>query len=265
MAGDFDGKVVLVTGSSTGLGAAIAIGAAKRGAKAVIVNYANSAKEAEQTADLCRKAGAEVAVVQGDVAEDAGCKKIAEAAGKFGKVDALANNAGITKIAPNHGDLNALSKDDFFRVYAVNAVGPFQMIRAARALLEASGKASVLMTSSIAAVTGVGSSVAYAASKGALNTMTLSLARSLAPKIRVNAICPGFIDTPWFTKGVGAQAAAHLRETVTKNSPLKVASTAEDVADPALFLLSEHSRHITGETLMIDAGMHLGYSPLVAR
>lgn len=265
MAGDFDGKIVLVTGSSTGLGAAIAIGAAKRGARAVIVNYASSIKEAESTADEVRKAGAEAVVVQGDVGEDADCRKIAEAAAKFGKVDALANNAGITKMAPNHADLNALSKEDFQRVYAVNTVGPFQMLRAARGLLEAAGKSSVLMTSSIAAVTGVGSSVAYAASKGALNTMTISLARALAPKIRVNAICPGFIDTPWFTKGVGEQAAAALRDNMAKNSPLKAASTAEDVADPALFLLSDHSRHITGETLMIDAGMHLGFSPLVAR
>jgi len=265
VAGDFDGKIVLVTGSSTGLGAAIAVGAAKRGAKAVIVNYANSVKEAEATADEIRKAGADVVVVQGDVGEDADCKKLVEAAAKFGKIDALANNAGITKIAPNHGDLNALSKEDFLRLYAVNTVGPFQMVRASRALLEASGKASVLMTSSIAAVTGVGSSVAYAASKGALNTMTISLARALAPKIRVNAICPGFIDTPWFTKGIGAQAAAALRENISKTTPLKVASNAEDVADPALFLLSDHSRHITGETLMIDAGMHLGFSPLVAR
>jgi NAD(P)-dependent dehydrogenase (short-subunit alcohol dehydrogenase family) len=265
VAGDFDGKVVLVTGSSTGLGAAIAIGAAKRGAKAIVVNYASSAKEAEATADLCRKAGAAVEVVQGDVGKDEDCRKIAKAAEKFGKVDALANNAGITKIVPNHADMNALGMEDFQRLYAVNTVGPFQMIRAARPLLEAAGKSSVLMTSSIAAVTGVGSSVAYAASKGALNTMTLSLARALAPKIRVNAICPGFIDTPWFTKGVGAQAAAALRENVAKQAPLKEASKAEDVADPALFLLSDHARHITGETLMIDAGMHLGFSPLVAR
>ena len=170
MAGDFDGKVILVTGSSTGLGAAIAVGAAKRGAKAVIVNYANSAKEAEETADLCRKAGADVVVVQGDVSEDGDCKKIAEAAAKFGKLDGLANNAGITKVAANHADLNALSKEDFFRLYGVNTVGPFQMLRAARALLEAAPRPSVLMTSSIAAVTGVGSSVAYAASKGALHT-----------------------------------------------------------------------------------------------
>jgi NAD(P)-dependent dehydrogenase (short-subunit alcohol dehydrogenase family) len=265
VAGDFDGKIVLVTGSSTGLGKAIAVGAANRGAKAVIVNYASSAKEAEATADEIRKAGADVVVVQGDVGEDADCKKIVEAAAKFGKIDALANNAGITKMAPNHGDLNALSKDDFMRVFAINTVGPFLMVRAARSLLEASGKASVLMTSSVAGVMGIGSSVAYAASKGALNTMTLSLARALAPKIRVNAICPGFIDTPWFTKGVGEQAAAALRQRMAETTPLKVASKAEDVADPALFLLSDQSRHITGETLMIDAGTHLGFSPLVAR
>ncbi|MCW5681052.1 MAG: SDR family oxidoreductase [Xanthobacteraceae bacterium] len=265
MAGDFDGKIVLVTGSSTGLGAAIAIGAAKRGAKAVIVNYARSAKEAEETADTCRSAGAEVAIVQGDVSEDADCKKIAEAATKFGRVDALANNAGITKMAPNHADLNAISKEDFFRLYAVNTIGPFQMLRATRALLEAAPRPSVLMTSSIAAVTGVGSSVAYGASKGALNTMTIALARALAPKIRINAICPGFIDTPWFTKTIGDQAAAALRERVIANSPLKVASTAEDVADAALFFLSDASRNVTGETLLIDAGMHLGFSPLVAR
>ena len=196
---DFDGKVILVTGSATGLGAAIAIGAAKRGAKAVILNCTKSLKEAEATADAVRAAGAEAEIAQGDVAEDADCRKIAAVAARYGRIDALANNAGITKQAQNHADLDALSKEDFLHLYAVNTVGPFQMVRACRSLLEAAERPSVLMTSSIAAVTGIGSSVAYAASKGALNTMTLSLARALAPKIRVNAICPGFIDTRWFS------------------------------------------------------------------
>ena len=257
MAGDFDGKVIVVTGSSTGLGAAIAIGTAKRGAKAVVVNYASSAKEAEETADQCRKAGASVALVQGDVSEDGDCRKIAQAAEQFGKIDALANNAGITKMAPNHGDLNALSKDDFFRVYGVNTVGPFQMIRAARPLLEASGAASVLMTSSIAAVTGVGSSVAYAASKGALNTMTQSLARALAPLIRVNTVCPGYIDTPWFTKGRGEAGAKQVRDMVIARVPLKSASTAEDIAQLVCFLALPQSGQMTGEFVRMDAGMHL--------
>lgn len=262
---NFDGRVVVVTGASTGLGAAIAIGAAQRGARAVIVNYASNIADANMTADKVRDAGAEPVLVKGDVSEDSDCKEIAQAAAKFGRIDALANNAGITKMAPDHGDLDALSKEDFLRVYAVNTVGPFQMIRAARGLLEASDKASVVMTSALAAVLGVGSSLAYGASKGALNTLTISLARALAPKIRINAICPGYIDTPWFTKSVGVERAAAIRESTMQAAPLKTVSSAEDVADSALFFLSDQSRHITGETLMIDSGKHLGFSPLVAR
>ena len=262
---DFEGKAFVVTGSATGLGAAIAIGAAKRGAKAIVLNCTKSLKEAEATADAVRKAGAEVAIVQGDVGDDADCKKIAEAASRYGKIDALVNNAGITKHVSNHADLDGLSRDDFLRIFAINTVGPFQMVRACRALLEKAAGANVLMTSSIAAVTGIGSSVAYAASKGALNTMTLSLARALAPKIRVNAICPGFIDTRWFSDAFGEQGAAGIRENISKITPLKAASKAEDIADPALFLISDAARHITGEMLIVDAGLHLGYSSLIAR
>lgn len=262
---DFDGKVILVTGSATGLGAAIAIGAAKRGAKAVILNCTKSLKEAEATADVVRAAGAEAEIAQGDVAEDADCRKIAAVAARYGRIDALANNAGITKQAQNHADLDALSKEDFLRLYAVNTVGPFQMVRACRSLLEASERPSVLMTSSIAAVTGIGSSVAYAASKGALNTMTLSLARALAPKIRVNAICPGFIDTRWFSGAFSEETTQRIRDNITKTTPLKAASKPEDIADSALFLMSDAARHITGETLMIDAGLHLGFAPMTRR
>jgi len=195
--GDFEGFVVLVTGASTGLGRAIAVGAATRGAKAVIVNYASNAAEAEITAEHVRKAGAEAVVVQGDVGEDADCRKIAAAANAYGRIDALFNNAGVTKFAPKHDDLDAVNADDFLRLYRINVVGAFQMVRAARTLLEAGeGTSAVVNTSSIAGVVGIGSSVPYAATKGAMTTMTLSLARALAPKIRVNAVCPGFIDTP---------------------------------------------------------------------
>jgi NAD(P)-dependent dehydrogenase (short-subunit alcohol dehydrogenase family) len=261
--GDFDGKVMLVTGGATGLGAAIAIGAASRGAKAVVVNYARSAKEAEATAAAVRAAGAEAVIAQGDVAEDSDCTRIAQAAERFGRLDCLVNNAGITKHMA-HAKLDGLSKEDFLRLYAVNVVGPFQMIRACRPLLEkAEGQASVVMTSSLAGVSGIGSSVAYAASKGALNTMTLSLARALAPKIRVNAICPGFMDTRWFSDAFGAEQLAKIRDNVQKSTPLQVVSTAEDIADAALFLASDASRRITGETLVADAGMHLG--PIIQR
>jgi len=262
---DFDGKIVLVTGASTGLGAAIAVGAATRGAKAVVINYAKSAAEAEATAEVVRAAGAEAVVVQGDVSNDDDCRRIADAAAKFGHINALANNAGVTKFAPAHGDLDALKREDFEWLYAVNVVGPFQMLRAARPLLEKAERASVLNVSSIAGVTGIGSSVAYAASKGALNTMTLSLARVLGPKIRINAICPGFIDTPWHEKGLPSAIVDRLREAAKKNTPLQAASTAEDIADAGLFFMSDASRHVTGETLLVDAGLHLGYATLSQR
>jgi 3-oxoacyl-[acyl-carrier protein] reductase len=262
---DFKGKVILVTGGGTGLGAAIAIGAAQRGARALILNYSKSRNEAEATAKAVQAAGAEAQLVQGDVSEDADCRKIAAVAAPYGKLDVLVNNAGTTKHVPKHADLDGLSKEDFLRIFATNTVAPFQMVRACRSLLEASGLGSVLMTSSIAGVTGGGSSVAYAASKGALNTMTLSLARALAPKIRVNAICPGFIDTRWFSDAYDQETAQKLRDNVRNSTPLQVVSTAEDIADSALFLISDAARRITGETLLVDAGSHLGFAPLRAR
>jgi NAD(P)-dependent dehydrogenase (short-subunit alcohol dehydrogenase family) len=263
---DFDGAVLLITGSATGLGAAMAVGAAKRGARALILNCTKSLKEAEATADLVRAAGAQAVIAIGDVGEDAQCRDIAAKAAAFGRLDGLANNAGITKHVPNHADLDGLSDEDFLRLYRINVVGPFQMIRACRGLLEAAPQpASALMVSSIAGVTGIGSSVAYAATKGALNTMTLSLARALAPKIRVNALCPGFIDTRWFTDAYGEDATAVIRARMLETTPLKVASGPEDIAEAGLFFLSRAARHVTGETLLVDAGMHLGYAPLAAR
>lgn len=263
---DFEGFVVVVTGASTGLGRAIAVETAQRGAQAVIVNYASSKSDAEETARLVEAEGARAILVQGDVGEDADCRRIAEAAAGFGRIDALFNNAGTTVFAPNHADLDALSADDFMKLYRVNVVGAYQMVRAARALLEAAPQpGAVVNTASIAGVTGIGSSVAYAASKGAMTTMTLSLARALAPKIRVNAVCPGFIDTPWFTKSMPEERVQRIREGTAASVPLKVASTAEDIAGATLFLASPASRHVTGETLLVDAGLHLGYAPMGMR
>jgi NAD(P)-dependent dehydrogenase (short-subunit alcohol dehydrogenase family) len=254
-----DGLYAAVTGSSSGLGAATAAILAREGGK-IVVNYSNSKKEAEETADLCRKAGAEVLVVQGDVSRDEDCKKIAAAASGWGRVDILVNNAGTTKHVP-HDNLDGLSAEDFQRIYAVNTIGPFQMIRAARALLEAGAKASrrssaVVNVSSVAGISG-GSSVAYAASKGALNTMTQSLARALAPLIRVNTVCPGYIDTPWFTKGRGEAGAKQVRDMVIARVPLKSASTADEIAQLVCFLALPQSGQMTGEFVRMDAGMHL--------
>lgn len=254
------GFCAIVTGSASGLGAATSVVLAREGAR-IVINYATSAKEAEQTADLCRTAGGDVVVVQGDVSRDEDCRKIVAAAAPWGHLDALINNAGTTKHMA-HGKLDGLSAEDFHRLFGVNTIGPFQMVRAARSLLEAGAKASgratsVVNVSSNAGIGGGGSSIAYAASKGALNTMTLSLARVLAPLIRVNAVCPGYIDTNWFTKGDGAPGAARVRDSVVAKAPLKVASSADDVAALVCFLATPQSGSMTGELVRADAGIHL--------
>ena len=200
-------------------------------------------------------------MVQGDVARDEDCRKIVAAAAPWGQLDALINNAGVTKHVA-HDKLDELSAEDFQRIFAVNTIGPYQMVRAARALLEAGAKASgrpgaVVNISSVAGIMGGGSSVAYAASKGALNTMTLSLARALAPLIRVNTVCPGYIDTPWFTKGRGEAGAKAVRDSVVARVPLKVASSADDIAQAVCYPASPASSNMTGELVRMDAGMHL--------
>jgi 3-oxoacyl-[acyl-carrier protein] reductase len=260
----FEGLCVLITGSASGLGAATAKQIASHGAR-LILNYSSSKKEAEETADICRAEGAEIVVVQGDVSSDDDCKRLADAAGPWGRLDVVINNAGTTKHVPNHGLLSELDAADFRRIFDVNVIGAFQMVRAARARLEEGARrtgcpSAVVNISSAAGISGAGSSVAYAASKGAIITMTLSLARALSPLIRVNAACPGYIDTPWFSKGRGQASADELREKIQATAPLKVASKAEDMAGLVAFLASRASGHMTGEYVRMDAGVHLGRS-----
>jgi 3-oxoacyl-[acyl-carrier protein] reductase len=250
------GRVAIVTGSATGIGAAAAIGLAGRGAH-VVVNYSKSEKEAHETAEAAKAAGAEVLVVQGNVSKDEDCRKLARAAlDKWGRIDMLINNAGTTKFAA-HTDLEALSAEDWQAIYAVNVIGPFQMIRACIEPLKVSGDGTIVNVSSIAGVAGVGSSIAYAASKGALNTLTLSLARAFAPQIRVNAVCPGYVATPWFSGRFGEDGAKRIADQQAEANPLKRVAYAEDIANTVLFLAGPESGHITGEMLLVDSGLHL--------
>ncbi|HYJ17912.1 MAG TPA: SDR family NAD(P)-dependent oxidoreductase [Burkholderiales bacterium] len=250
------GSVCIVTGSATGTGAACAIQLARKGAR-VVVNYTKSESEAKDTADKCKAAGTEAIVVQGDVALDADCRKLAQAAlDKWGRIDGLVNNAGITKFAA-HADLDALGAEDFQRLYAVNVIGPYQMIRACTPAMKKQGNASIVNVSSISGVRGIGSSVAYIASKGALNAMTLSLARALGPEIRVNAICPGLIETRWHLSRFSTEDYAKFKANYEKTVPLGKAASADDVAEVAVWLL-EGAAQVTGETILVDGGLHLG-------
>jgi 3-oxoacyl-[acyl-carrier protein] reductase len=243
-------KVAIITGASSGIGAASARELSNRG-WSVVVNYARSAAEAHQVAAECKDAIA----VQADVAEDADCRKLAQAAlDRWGRIDALVNNAGTTKFV-DHADLDGLTADDFLRIYRTNVVGPFQMTRACAPALKASHGA-IVNVSSVASQLGIGSSVAYAASKSALNAMTYSLARSLGPEVRVNAVCPGYVDTPWQHNAHGTEKAMRVAAHYAQMVPLKDHARPEDVADVVVWLI-EGARQVTGEAIFVDGGLHI--------
>lgn len=252
-------KVALITGSGTGVGAATALMLAQRGYD-VVINYSRSEAEARQSQAACAAVGADTLLVQGDVANDADCKALVQAAVvRWSRIDLLVNNAGISNFA-GVSNWDALDPVIFQRIYAVNTIGAFQMVRACVAHLKAA-QGCIVNVSSIAGVLGIGSSVAYVMSKGALNSLTLHLARQLAPEIRVNAVCPGLITSRWFTDGLGQEAFERIKTTVENSAPLKRASTPEDVAE-AIVWLATGARTITGELLLLDGGVHLGTSPL---
>ena len=180
-------KVAIVTGSATGVGAAAAIMLAERGCN-VVINYTRSEAEALETAKQCEAKGAETIVFQGDVADDVACQSMAAAAiEKWGRIDYLINNAAKTKFNP-YENLDGLSADDFLAIYKVNVVGAYQMVRAVTPQMKKQGRGAIVNNSSIGGVTGIASSMAYAASKAALNMMTQSLSLVLGPEIRINAI-----------------------------------------------------------------------------
>lgn len=252
MADFFEDKVAIVTGGSQGIGAATVRALAARGAR-VAINYASSQDLAEQLRD---EIGEKAIAVQADLASSQAGKLAEAVLAKWGRVDLLVNNAGRTTFA-NHEDLDALSADDFLDIYRLNVVGAYEMIRAVAPSMQANGAGAIVNVTSVAAHFGIGSSVAYAASKGALLTMTYSLARALAPEIRVNAISPGYVGTGWFTNRLGEEAKQAIDRHFEETTPLRRAGTAEDIADMIVPLLDDASRHMTGQAIIVDAGSHL--------
>tara|TARA_B100000959_G_scaffold282608_1_gene349441 strand:+ start:512 stop:1294 length:783 start_codon:yes stop_codon:yes gene_type:complete len=251
---DLEGRASLVTGASRGVGAATALQLAKAGCR-VAINYNQSTDRAESVAARCREVGVEAILVQGDVAEDAVCRAIVQQAMEtFGELDILINNAGTTRFI-DFPDLDAVTDEDWERIFAVNLKGPFQMARAARVAL-ATGEGGVIVnTASIAGMVGAGSSIPYCASKAALINLTLSLARTLGPTIRVNAVAPGFIEGEWLQKGLG-EAYEQVKERKAAGTVLGAVSTPEDVAQGILAMVT--APKTTGHTLVIDGGDTIG-------
>ena len=254
---NFKDKVVIVTGSATGIGAACVRMLAARGTR-VVVNYSRNAEAAEATVQACREAGGEALVVQADVSQDADCRRMAKAAlDAWGRIDGLVNNAGTTKFVGLR-DLEGLSSEDFQAIYAVNLIGSFQMARACAAALRTSHGA-IVNVSSISTHDGTGSSLAYACSKGAINTLTLGLAKALGPEVRVNAVLPGLIDASWLRNGLGEALFEQVAAGYKAQSALHDTLSPEDAAHSIVALLAMPK--LTGQLLTVDAGRRVGAAP----
>ena len=248
-------KVAVITGAGTGIGCSTALWLAKHHYN-VAINYSKSKAEAEQCKAACEDAGIEAVTLQADVRDDSACKAMVEAVlTRWSRIDVLVNSAGAT-VFTGLENWDVLSSEIFHDLYAINALGPFQLARACASWLKQAG-GCIVNVSSAAGVLGRGSSVPYLMSKGALNALTLYLARALAPEVRVNAVCPGLVTTRWFRDGLGEAGYGKLREKYEKQTPLSRSNTPEDVAE-AIGWLIEGARTTTGELLMLDAGLHLG-------
>ena len=249
-------RAILVTGAASGIGAATARRFVQEGWHVAINCLDSSQREAAGAIAAAAKApGQKTVILEGDVSRDADCRRlVAETVAAFGRLDALVNAAGISKMVPQP-DLEGLSAEDFQRIYAVNTIGPFQMTRAAAPHLKATGNGSVVNITSRAGVTGGGSSIAYAASKGAANTLTLSLARVLAPEIRVNAVCPALTEHG-FVERLAPDSFAERKARQIAISPLKKIGKPDEVAE-SIYWLTTSAAMITGSLVDLDFGMHL--------
>jgi 3-oxoacyl-[acyl-carrier protein] reductase len=249
-------KVCVITGSSSGIGAASAILFSQRGWN-VCVNYSRDSGPAEKVASICREHGAEVLLERADVSYDAQCAEFAaRVQARFGRCDAVVNNAGTTKFV-DLNNLDGLDAADFQKIYGVNLIGPFQMIRAFAPMLKNAESPSVVNVSSIAPLIGGGSSLAYIASKGALNALSLALARTLGPKIRVNVVAPGMVDSPWLRNGLGAERFGHMLQSYESASALGTLVHPEEVAE-TIFYLAAKAAKTTGEVHVVDGGRRVG-------
>lgn len=252
---DVRGKVAVVTGSSAGVGRATAELLARLGAK-VVVNYARSAHDAEETVQGIRDSGGVAHAFQADVREDAQCRALIDSAvSTYGSLHILVNNAGMTRFIA-HSDLEAVTDEVWDEIMGANVRGTFNCTRAAAPHMKAAGEGAVVNVASVAGIGGGGSSIPYGASKAAIINMTRSLARTLGPEIRVNCIAPGFIEGRWLRGGMGDDRYEETRRAVAERAPLRAVASPESCAD-AIYALIGHSVHVTGQTLVVDGGATL--------
>ena len=249
---DLRGKAVLVTGASSGIGLATAEAFLRCGAH-VALNHLPDDPRGPAAVERLKAAGGQIVAAPGDVARPGEAERMVGAAiAALGRLDFLVNNAGTpaTPVPIPFDNLDALSEDFWARILTTNLIGPFRCAHAAAPALKAA-KGAICNTASIAGVMGSGSSIPYAASKAGLINLTRSLARTLAPEIRVNAVAPGFVDSPWNKDWPSDRKTASIERT-----PLKRACRPEDIAE-TIFFLCAGGAMITGQTIIVDGGLTL--------
>lgn len=241
-------KVALVTGSATGIGRACAIRFAKLGFD-VVVNYSKSETEARDTLAVVEQQGVKGLLIRCNIGDDAAVRQMMQAIEQeLGGLDVLVNNAATTHFIA-HSNLEDMSEEKWDQILQTNLKGTFFCIRAAVPLLKKREGANIVSVSSVAGINGDGSCIAYAASKGAVNTLTRSLARALAPGLRVNAVCPGPVDSRWL-RAVMSEEVLYKR---TSSYPLQRPAQPDDIADAVIYLAAGTTL-TTGQCLVVDGG-----------
>ena len=238
-------KIALITGGGTGIGREIGLAFAREGAS-IAINYSRSEKEAFSTMQDINDLGVSAITVKADVSQDVQVREMVNKVIKeFGRLDILVNSAGTTTFV-EPSDLEGLTEEIWDKALAVNLKGTFFCCRAVASAMKNNEGGSIINISSIAGTTGVGSSMAYSASKAGVICLTKSLARTLAPEIRVNTIAPGFVDTRW------TEDWPEFRKMHEQATPLKRVAIPKDIAESALFLV--HSDFVTGQIIVVDGG-----------
>jgi 3-oxoacyl-[acyl-carrier protein] reductase len=246
-----DKPAALVTGASTGIGRSAAIALARSGYD-VAINYSRSEDAAKNTAGDVEIAGARTLLCRCDVSDDDGVRAmVSEVENEFGRLDVLINNAGTTVDIPP-ANFEEMTVDAWNRVFSVNVLGVFLVTRAAAALLKKSPNGCIVNTCSIAGLRPSAQPLPYAASKAAVANLTKTLANALGPKIRVNAVAPGWIEGEWMKRTLNENYDG-LMARRAKYTPLKRCCTEDDVADSMLSLIL-HNRFVTGEIIIVDGG-----------
>ncbi|AET67620.1 dehydrogenase of unknown specificity, short-chain alcohol dehydrogenase like protein [Desulfosporosinus orientis DSM 765] len=238
-------KTALITGGGTGIGRAIALVLAKSGVN-IALNYSRSEEEALKTCQEVKDLGVQSKIYKANVAVDAEVKAmVSQVTSDFGALDILVNNAGMTHFV-DHSDLEGMKDEYWDEIFGVNVKGMFFCCRAAAEELK-KNRGCIINISSIAGLTGLGSSIAYAASKAAATSVTKSLARVLAPEVRVNAVAPGIVQTRWVE---GKEA--HISK-LAEGTPLGRVAEPKDIAE-VVYSLIANAGFVTGQTIVVDGG-----------